>query len=216
MFLAADHYDYLRHLSENKDKLFQEYISTVQGQLESMRDTHLYAHDWKGFPLMAAGVKNRRHCKMCSQTMQLISNIPGLLSAGFYALGPHSTIPPHKNLPPRILRMHMGLIVPDGCYFRVGNEQKPWHEAEWLVFRPYEEHEAVNNSDSTRVIFLLDVWEDINHRKIWERLIIHLDGARFLLWQIRLFRPLFHMLNRNQTLRKILRYFSGERKKRKH
>ena len=56
------------------------------------------------------------------------------------------------------LTVHLPLIVPGQCAFRVGGETRDWVEGEALVFDDTIEHEAWNDSASDRVILILDTW----------------------------------------------------------
>ena len=54
--------------------------------------------------------------------------------------------------------MHLPLVVPPGCAFRVGNETREWVEGRAWAFDDTIEHEAWNRSDRTRVVLLFEVW----------------------------------------------------------
>jgi aspartyl/asparaginyl beta-hydroxylase (cupin superfamily) len=54
--------------------------------------------------------------------------------------------------------IHLPLVVPSGCRFRVGGETREWREGEAFAFDDTIEHEAWNNSDEPRVVLILDVW----------------------------------------------------------
>ena len=54
--------------------------------------------------------------------------------------------------------MHVPLIVPASCGFRVGNETRLWEPGHALVFDDTIEHEAWNDSDQLRVILIFNVW----------------------------------------------------------
>jgi len=56
------------------------------------------------------------------------------------------------------LILHLPLIVPPGCRFRVGNETREWREGEAWVFDDTIDHEAWNDSDQKRVIAMIDIW----------------------------------------------------------
>jgi aspartyl/asparaginyl beta-hydroxylase (cupin superfamily) len=53
---------------------------------------------------------------------------------------------------------HLPLIVPDGCWFRVGAETRQWRVGEGWVFDDTIEHEAANDSDALRVLLIFDLW----------------------------------------------------------
>jgi len=48
------------------------------------------------------------------------------------------------------------LIVPPGCGFRVGAEQREWEPGKALIFDDTIEHEAWNDSDTLRAVLILD------------------------------------------------------------
>jgi aspartyl/asparaginyl beta-hydroxylase (cupin superfamily) len=54
--------------------------------------------------------------------------------------------------------VHLPLIVPHGCWFRVGNETREWRQGKAFVFDDTLEHEARNGSDELRVVLIFDVW----------------------------------------------------------
>ena len=53
------------------------------------------------------------------------------------------------------------MIVPDGCRFRVGFEERRWKVGEVLLFDDTIEHEAFNDSDELRVVLIFDVWNPL-------------------------------------------------------
>ena len=54
--------------------------------------------------------------------------------------------------------VHLPLVVPPGCGFRVGGEQWEWRVGEACVFDDTIEHEAWNDSEDPRYILICDVW----------------------------------------------------------
>ena len=87
---------------------------------------------------------------------------PSILGAGpnamFSLLAPNTAIPPHVGVNNTRLVCHLPLIVPEGCWFRVGAETRAWHEGEAFVFDDTIEHEALNPTDQLRIVFIFDVW----------------------------------------------------------
>jgi aspartyl/asparaginyl beta-hydroxylase (cupin superfamily) len=85
--------------------------------------------------------------------------IPGASpNAMFSMLAPHTTIPPHVGVNNARLVCHLPLIVPEGCWFRVGGETRYWKPGEALVFDDTIEHEAMNPTDELRIVFIFDLW----------------------------------------------------------
>lgn len=56
------------------------------------------------------------------------------------------------------LLVHLPLIVPGPCRFRVCNRVREWRLGEAWVFDDTMEHEAWNDTDQLRVILIFDVW----------------------------------------------------------
>jgi aspartate beta-hydroxylase len=76
-------------------------------------------------------------------------------------LQPRTTIPPHTGSTNARITVHLPLVVPPGCRFRVGGETREWREGEAWAFDDTIEHEAWNDSDSPRAILILDVWNPL-------------------------------------------------------
>lgn len=117
------------------------------------------AGDWTRFHLDLAGIRvetNRKRCPAAAALVDRLSRTWILGSAGFYLLGPRSHVRPHSGLRAGFLRAHVGLICPDGCALRVGDETRAWRDGEVLVFDDGFEHEAWNPTGATRCIFQID------------------------------------------------------------
>jgi aspartyl/asparaginyl beta-hydroxylase (cupin superfamily) len=54
--------------------------------------------------------------------------------------------------------VHLPLIVPDGCEFRVGGETRPWRIGKAFAFDDTIEHEAWNRSNEDRAVLIIDAW----------------------------------------------------------
>jgi aspartyl/asparaginyl beta-hydroxylase (cupin superfamily) len=54
--------------------------------------------------------------------------------------------------------VHLPLVVPAGCAFRVGNETREWVPGKAWVFDDTIEHEAWNDSDQLRTVLIFDIW----------------------------------------------------------
>jgi aspartyl/asparaginyl beta-hydroxylase (cupin superfamily) len=120
--------------------------------------------DWTAFHLIKLGEVIAANADLCPRTMELIQKIPQPQIPGaspnvmFSLLAPHTVIPPHVGVNNSRLVCHLPLVVPDGCWFRVGAETRLWREGEAFVFDDTIEHEANNPSDLLRVVMIFDVW----------------------------------------------------------
>jgi aspartate beta-hydroxylase len=120
--------------------------------------------DWSAYHLWKGGVTVEDHARRCPRTMGAIRlldqpRIPGRSPAAMFSvLKPRTRIPPHTGVANVRLVMHLPLIVPPGCGFRVGSETRVWREGEAWVFDDTIEHEAWNDSGLPRTILICDVW----------------------------------------------------------
>ena len=118
-------------------------------------------------------------CDLCPATTAALeaipqSRVPGKAPNAFFSiLQPGARIPPHTGVTNTRTIIHLPLVVPEGCTFRVGGETRHWREGEAFAFDDTIEHEARNDSDQLRVILIFDVWNphlDEAERRNLERL----------------------------------------------
>jgi aspartyl/asparaginyl beta-hydroxylase (cupin superfamily) len=120
--------------------------------------------DWTAIHLLQNGRKIDANAEHCARTMALLESLdqPAIRGAGpnamFSLLAPNTAIPPHVGVSNSRLVCHLPLIVPEGCWFRVGAETRHWRPGEAFLFDDTIEHEALNPSDQLRVVFIFDVW----------------------------------------------------------
>ena len=120
--------------------------------------------DWTAIHLWQNGRVIDANARHCPNTMALLSAFgqPAIRGAGpnamFSLLAPNTAIPPHVGVNNARLVCHLPLVVPEGCWFRVGAETRHWREGEAFVFDDTIEHEALNPTDQLRVVFIFDVW----------------------------------------------------------
>jgi aspartyl/asparaginyl beta-hydroxylase (cupin superfamily) len=120
--------------------------------------------DWTAIHLIKHGAVVEANARHCPRTMKLLQVLPQPQVSGaspnamFSLLAPKTVIPPHVGISNTRLVCHLPLIVPEGCWFRVGAETRPWKRGEAFVFDDTMEHEAANPSDELRVVFIFDVW----------------------------------------------------------
>jgi aspartyl/asparaginyl beta-hydroxylase (cupin superfamily) len=114
---------------------------------------------WKIFPLVAYGLRSQPNIDLCPQTWRIVQAIPGLTTVMFSILEPGKRIPPHRGPYNGVLRLHLGLIVPqprERLAIRVGPERRHWQEGEALIFDDAYEHEAWNETAGLRVVLFVD------------------------------------------------------------
>ena len=88
-----------------------------------------------------------------------LSDLPGRTPTVFFSiLKPGTHLPAHTGVSNVRAIVHLPLVVPADCGFRVGGETRVWEEGRAWVFDDTIEHEAWNRSDQPRAILILDVW----------------------------------------------------------
>ena len=119
---------------------------------------------WSAFHLYKGGETVAANAAKCPRTMAALAHAPQPEQAGrtpsamFSLLRPRTRIPPHQGVTNVRLVTHLPLIVPEGCGLRVGNQTREWVPGKAWVFDDTIEHEAWNDSDKLRVVFIFDVW----------------------------------------------------------
>ena len=114
---------------------------------------------WKTFFLSGYGFKSENNIKLCPETWRICQNIPGLITVMFSILEPGKHLPPHRGPYNGVLRLHLGLIVPEPreqLGIRVENDLYRWREGEAVIFDDAYEHEAWNKTRHTRVVLFVD------------------------------------------------------------
>ena len=120
--------------------------------------------DWTAIHLWRNGEKIEANARHCPRTLRLLEGFPQPAIPGsgpnamFSLLAPGTRIPPHVGVSNSRLVCHLPLIVPEGCWFRVGAETRYWQRGEAFVFDDTIEHEALNPSNELRIVFIFDIW----------------------------------------------------------
>lgn len=116
-------------------------------------------NDWKTFLLTAYGLTSEHAIALCPQTWRIMRNIPGLITVMFSIFEPGKYLKPHRGPYNGVLRLHLGLIVPeprDQLAIRVGSQVCHWEEGKALIFDDAYEHEAWNRTSQPRVVLFVD------------------------------------------------------------
>ena len=130
------------------------------------RDFHGLNEDpsWSALYLWQRGKPVEQNARQFPATMAALEKV-ALTGIGtrtpdvlFSRLEPGAHIPPHSGILNCRLVCHLPLIVPQGCWLRVGNETREWQEGKLLIFDDSMEHEAKNPTGYLRIILLFDTW----------------------------------------------------------
>ena len=119
---------------------------------------------WSAFFLWRDGERIEANASRCPKTAELLSkaptaDVPGYAPTAFFSiLDRKSHIPAHTGVTNSRLIVHLPLVVPPQCRFRVGSETREWREGQAWVFDDTIEHEAWNDSDVPRALLIFDTW----------------------------------------------------------
>lgn len=99
------------------------------------------------------------HLKSYINNLPLASCPPHAPEVVLSILEPGTHIPPHYGISNFKLATHLPIIVPEGdLSITVGGESVQWNEGLPIAFDDSFLHEAINNSNQTRVVLIADIW----------------------------------------------------------
>lgn len=156
MFLDPDKIEFVKSLEAHWKKIRDEYLALPGESFDPWVQRQMHGGGWSVFGLVALGKPIPGACERCPQTAAALKEVPGLSMAGFSRLAPRTHVKPHIGWAASVYRLHLALVVPDGCALRVGGETRQWQEGRCLIFEDTVQHEAWNNSELPRGVLLLD------------------------------------------------------------
>jgi aspartate beta-hydroxylase len=157
----------LAALLAERDAGFRPYIAFDPTQPVNQWEGLNNSPRWSAWFLWEDGARRDEHLARCPATAAMLDSLPLLDLPGkgptamFSILEPNTRIPPHTGSSNVRTTVHLPLIVPDGCGLRVGAETRSLEEGKAWAFDDTIEHEAWNDSDSLRAVFILDVWNPL-------------------------------------------------------
>lgn len=120
--------------------------------------------NWGACFLWEYGQPNQAVLDRCPATAAALAAtplapIPGKAPSAFFSiLRAGAQIPPHTGVTNTRAIIHLPLVVPKGCLFRVGSETRAWQEGQAFAFDDTIEHDASNPTAQDRIILIFDVW----------------------------------------------------------
>jgi len=122
---------------------------------------------WSALFLYKDGQPQQENIARCPKTVAALAQAPVIKipnrgpTSFFSLLEPKTHIPPHTGTTNIRLTVHIPLVVPPNCRFRVGTQTRDWSVGTAFLFDDTIEHEAWNDSDEERVILIFDVWNPL-------------------------------------------------------
>ncbi len=146
---------------------FAPYIGYRPGEPVNQWQELNHSPRWNAYHLWRSGQRVEENLQRCPLTDAALAGvgmaaIDGLCpNAMFSALAPRTRIPPHHGETNARIVVHLPLIVPPGCRYRVGFDECEWETGRILAFDDTLEHEARNDGDALRVVLIFDVWNPL-------------------------------------------------------
>ncbi len=161
---TADIRQELEALLANPGDTLRPYVRMDKGLPDNKWSGLDHSLDWGACFLWEYGQPNHAVLDRCPKTAAALAALPSALipgrspSAFFSLLKPKTRIPAHTGVTNTRAIVHLPLIVPAGCGFRVGGETREWREGKAFAFDDTIEHEAWNDSNQMRAVLIFDVW----------------------------------------------------------
>ena len=157
----------LRSLWSEGDEGFAPYVAFDATQPVNQWAELNHSPRWSAWFFWKDGVRQDANCARCPATAAVLDALPLLDIPGkgpttmFSILDPGTRIPPHTGTSNVRTTVHLPLVIPEGCGFRVGSETREWRFGEAWAFDDTIEHEAWNDSAQPRAILILDAWNPL-------------------------------------------------------
>lgn len=101
--------------------------------------------------------------KLLPTISRLMEQVPSLANAELSILAPGAKLRVHKAANRCFLRMHLGVIVPEGdICLELEGERLQWKEGKVMIFDDFYPHTAWNKTDHTRVILMVDLFRPMS------------------------------------------------------
>lgn len=177
-FFDEEHFPWFSELAKKTDAIREELLALISDGTNKMRPyvqmdkgtpdnkwSNLdHSLNWSACFLWEYGEPNLSVLERCPATKEALealpqAHIPARAPSAFFSiLKPRTHIPPHTGVSNTRTIIHLPLIVPEKCGFRVGGETREWVEGVPFAFDDTIEHEAWNDSDELRAVLIFDVW----------------------------------------------------------
>jgi aspartyl/asparaginyl beta-hydroxylase (cupin superfamily) len=180
-FFAPDHFPWFAQLEAKTAEIRNELIGLLDDEGAGFRPYVAFdptqpanqwaelnhSRRWSAWFFWEDGVRNDEHCARCPATAAALEALPLLDIPGksptalFSILDANSRIPPHTGSDNVRATVHLPLVVPEGCGFRVGAETRTPAAGTAWAFDDTIEHEAWNDSAAPRAILIFDIWNPL-------------------------------------------------------
>jgi ornithine lipid ester-linked acyl 2-hydroxylase len=150
-----------KHWKQIRDEIIE--YEKNQGELNGMSSLNpagVIGGNWTLIYLKSFNRIFKNNRKKFPITTKILDQIPNCVLSSISVLPANVEISPHYGDTNGIVRVHLGLIVPEKypiIGMKVGNEEKGWEEGELLCFINVQKHNVWNKSSKRRYVIMLDI-----------------------------------------------------------
>ncbi len=148
----------------DRPELFVPYVDADESlPLDQWKDLNR-SDRWSALHVIQHGTIRPYAPELFPATLAALSRLPQpdlpgrTPNAMFSSLQPKTRIPPHTGVSNGRLVVHLPLVAPPGCGFRVGSQTRAWEKGRAWVFDDTIDHEAWNDGEEVRIILIADIW----------------------------------------------------------
>lgn len=133
------------------------------GDIDPMRAAEV-STGWRLYYAYMLGVANEQARRDLPTTLSFAERTPNVVNALVALLEPGVTLSAHEGPYAGILRYHLALRVPEHHppRLRVHDERYTWRTGESIVIDDTFDHEVYNDSDSIRILLIIDIRRPLN------------------------------------------------------
>ena len=113
---------------------------------------------WSTVSLRFLGVQNEQAKALCPKTSEILADSERIPTVMVSVMAPGKVVPLHTGPFKGILRVHLGLDVPDGeCFIVVGGVKTYWKNGGAVMFDETYPHEVHNQTSEPRMVLFIDI-----------------------------------------------------------
>jgi aspartyl/asparaginyl beta-hydroxylase (cupin superfamily) len=121
---------------------------------------HNLNQKWTILPLKSFGKWSSTNIKLCPNIYEIFKDITQIVNIGFSRLSPGTMLKSHQgwaNLSNKVLRCHLGLVVPGPAWIYCENEKQKQEVGKWVIFDDSKIHSADNQAKKDRIVLIVDI-----------------------------------------------------------
>ena len=153
-------------------------VPLVSDVLPNQQD--IASDKWRLLPIRTFGSTNARLLSQMPCLAELIHARPDILTVFYSKLDGHSRIAPHTGLCKAVLRVHIGINIPEPgrAAITVNGERLEWRQGEAIAFDDMYVHGVEHSGDQPRAV----LWMDVVRPDIRNNRILNWATHRLLSW----------------------------------